>query len=718
MLLEDSMFYGLAEFIVKIHQALDHKADEVMMAIMKIQDESPHVEYTTPDTILLKLENLMIEEFFSSRFQHQPLDKPLSIRLLVLYPGSPSEPLRGTIQHTVVRDESTMIPVKYEAISYSWGSGSKSCSILLDGCQMPLTATLFNALVCLRFPHKERILWADALCINQENNKEKDIQIALMPEIYTCAIRVLVHLGMRSDNSELVPGLVEKINNIDVGVIRNNRLPLERDLSSYDLPLPNDPAWNALFAFFRRPWFLRIWVVQEVVLARDARFFCGDWEMRFWQVSEMANRFEQVLLIQYHSISEDYRNAQIGAASLAMMAGLRETRSVVAERLNGLIRDIKSTANSATPRRSVKGLDPELAAKREFIVQTCREHPSLFLVVERTVLAFDQVKKPSTPILKLLGMFFGHKVSKPQDRLYALVGLAGDINLKEFAPNYEETIEQTNARFSRKLVEKGQGMDVLRHTTKLSIEIQYLFRPFWVPDWISRRPIDRHWLQLGWAYSQYSGGFDGRPNSSSDVSLVDGAHNVLRVSGVRLDVFYDSESVIKLFEDIRDFKMAKFTTAARRFFQRTEAIMNGDPYFTGESWLEVRARTLIADHLGKGGTIPLEIVQQYMESKRLFSNPLSERDTPSMNSWASAWFGLFSTYVVGKTRRGYTCLVPEATSVRDEVFMLQGSDLPFVLRPVQGYPGYYKFLGGCYIHGLMNGAAWRHVKTCSEMFLC
>jgi hypothetical protein len=74
-------------------------------------------------------------------------------------------------------------------------------------------------------------------------------------------------------------------------------------------------------------------------------------------------------------------------------------------------------------------------------------------------------------------------------------------------------------------------------------------------------------------------------------------------------------------------------------------------------------------------------------------------------------------YVFCKTTRGYVGLVPQATSDIDEVFMFQGSDLPFVLRPIRTIPGYYRFVGGCYMHGLMKGEAWKSEQTRSEIFL-
>jgi hypothetical protein len=82
--------------------------------------QNPRAKDTTPDPILLELENLMMREFFSSPFVYRPLDGPSAIRLLILHPRNPCEPLRGTIQHSI------FVGTSYEAISYTCGDNGIS----------------------------------------------------------------------------------------------------------------------------------------------------------------------------------------------------------------------------------------------------------------------------------------------------------------------------------------------------------------------------------------------------------------------------------------------------------------------------------------------------------------------------------------------------------------------------------------------------------------
>jgi Heterokaryon incompatibility protein (HET) len=96
---------------------------------------------------------------------------------------------------------------------------------------MPLTQSLFNALVRLSYPNRDRKLWADGLCINQADNKEKGFQVALMPKIYTYVGKILVHLGPEAECSELLPELLEKLEKVDLARIQEQKMSPEEFIS-------------------------------------------------------------------------------------------------------------------------------------------------------------------------------------------------------------------------------------------------------------------------------------------------------------------------------------------------------------------------------------------------------------------------------------------------------------------------------------------------------
>ncbi|KAN0122949.1 Heterokaryon incompatibility protein (HET) domain containing protein [Hyaloscypha variabilis] len=112
------------------------------------------------------------------------------IRVLTL---QPSQDASADLRCSIQQQELGMIAGQYESISYTWGSQSLVCKLYCDGgCVIHITANLHSALRRFRFKYDTRRIWADAVCINQADAEEKSHQIPLMPQIYRCALRVLV----------------------------------------------------------------------------------------------------------------------------------------------------------------------------------------------------------------------------------------------------------------------------------------------------------------------------------------------------------------------------------------------------------------------------------------------------------------------------------------------------------------------------------------------
>lgn len=127
-----------------------------------------------------------------------PLTDPKCIRVLDLEAGPSSAPLHGTLR--VVDLETSP---KFTALSYVWGkSGSIQHTILCNGVDVPVTESCHEALCALRRIYGAVTIWVDAICIHQDNDKEKEVQIPLMNEIYTWAQAVYVWLGPGTDQSD------------------------------------------------------------------------------------------------------------------------------------------------------------------------------------------------------------------------------------------------------------------------------------------------------------------------------------------------------------------------------------------------------------------------------------------------------------------------------------------------------------------------------------
>jgi hypothetical protein len=196
------------------------------------------------------------------------------IRYLTLHAGSGDDPLQCTI-HTAL-----MVNTEYEAVSYVWGSDVRDKIIICNGQQLALTTNLFRVLQRVRHPQTPRSIWADLICINQEDLDEKGHQVAIMGRIYRHASRVLIHMGGDDKgHGPKVRSLLETI----CTTINQVLLIIPGDWNAYPYPNPDDgiltdPRWDSLRLLLEETWFTRGWVVREAGFAQDGQVYWGDTE--------------------------------------------------------------------------------------------------------------------------------------------------------------------------------------------------------------------------------------------------------------------------------------------------------------------------------------------------------------------------------------------------------------------------------------------------------
>lgn len=114
---------------------------------------------------------------------------PGSLRTLLLLPGSGSEPIMCELESTQLLDNP-----HYEALLYHWGDQTQLKAVLINGVKVAVTSNLRFALSS-RDKDNPRMLWVDARCIDQQDDKEKSRQVANIALIYQRASSVIVHLS-------------------------------------------------------------------------------------------------------------------------------------------------------------------------------------------------------------------------------------------------------------------------------------------------------------------------------------------------------------------------------------------------------------------------------------------------------------------------------------------------------------------------------------------
>ena len=219
-----------------------------------------------------------------AEYIYTPLDeKAWEIRLMTLLPGPFNAPICVTLETKVLSHAN--IP-KYQALSYAWGSELDRLNIHVvagrgvqgvKSAALSVTRNLFEGLKHLRQTRRSTVLWIDQICVDQKNLEERKEQVLRMPDIYSLAQGVIVWLGPEEDDSNVA---MEVLNDIGQDVTMDWNLHCYRvdhclNLYSHGLDL-SPQQWLSIMNLLSRSWFDRLWVVQEICLARKwVRMVCG-----------------------------------------------------------------------------------------------------------------------------------------------------------------------------------------------------------------------------------------------------------------------------------------------------------------------------------------------------------------------------------------------------------------------------------------------------------
>jgi hypothetical protein len=341
-------------------------------------------------------------------FSFQPLESASSIRVLEVLPGNPNQHIACTLHHTTIDAND----YAYNALSYTWGDATKTRVIECNGARAVISQNLHSALSRLRDRRAPLLLWVDAICIDQRlepmSLREREKQVRMMDKIYSQAQKVYVGLGDAGGEMErLIPFLstFDAIPN-DFYSEPNTIMGI---LAEFDLPKVEDPAWAEYAQFMTRPWFSRVWIMLEFILAREVVVFAGmqnfGYEFLDWLV--FAG-------FQYRKVMEAYIQAWL-------MRG--ENRGELIKSLLPAIREGHGNLFR--------------------IMQTRRER----LEGESDYRDFCNYLSSSKS--------FG--ATDNRDRAYALLGLATDVDPSTFPVSYSESTEEVSMRVARYLIQNGDG---------------------------------------------------------------------------------------------------------------------------------------------------------------------------------------------------------------------------------------------------------------------
>jgi hypothetical protein len=372
------------------------------------------------------------------KFRHTPLH-PREIRLMRLHPGRDGEVLHCSLFKTDID-----APAPYEAVSYVWGNPASTQDILLshevdtghfsEPCHSSVGYNLYSALRRFRMPSAPVFLWADALCIDQHNVKEKEMQVPLMGEIYAKAERTLIWLG---DDSRLVESTLCELRS----AVRSDTLDLVR--FSGDLCKILEAGFTELCSM---PWWSRVWVQQELILARHAVFFAGGSSIGFRDLFVGFDCIESALKSTYRPLLSEGLDAQRRVA---------------------LTLEFANTAATA----SRKGI--------------FREH--------------------SKTLEELASFAVGLSCSDPRDRVFGLLGMVrkggnGQPNVsEELCVDYKLTVREVYEVATRYMVAESRSLDIVLRQWVPKTDLK-------LPSWIQQygSPYSSYGVSLAGSKSEYS----------------------------------------------------------------------------------------------------------------------------------------------------------------------------------------------------------------------
>jgi hypothetical protein len=615
-------------------------------------------------------------------YEQLPAD---TVRTIVLSPGSQTDPLRCHFRRQKIPPSEKMdVRLSYEALSYTWGapifsqfiacrsaawaSSSSTTMTLLRTLHsgrklkstevtISITQNLYDALVHLRQRWTSRELWVDAICINQEDNAEKAAQIPLMGRVYFLAKRVIIWLGLIDEHTTQTLALINMIAitaKLETGLRRPTIHDLEleefdearhaqRRLPSWVLEIEK---WQALGAFLSRPWFSRVWILQEVILAPEALVQVGGNSMDWADLCTAVT-----FLVQKYF----YASIPPGATNLSQC------------------------------------LDRLLL-------------PCSFSRCVRPAIWNDPTARPMD-LCGLLVTSHQYQATVPRDKVYAFLGLANEYDV---LVDYAVELRHVYVDVARYLLSKNDAgtrslcLESVHHYPDIDVEF-----PSWVPKWHVQ--LRRIGINDGEADTEFKAGGDDdieiprHPSNPSVLELTgfvlgrveishkiqdsnngpevwdllvfarsllydhtiyptgDPLDKVIVSTITQVDKSHDIRAFHDLFIDAYQHKLEDLASESKK---DEAAAMRGE-------WQAEVSRLV---------TMSQEPKPERKVHTR-YKNTLIERS-------------LF------RTQEGYVGLGPYIIQPEDLVSVLFGLNVPYVLRPV--HEGFL-LIGECYIHGVMNG---------------
>ncbi|PVH88545.1 HET-domain-containing protein [Cadophora sp. DSE1049] len=375
-------------------------------------------------------------------------NEPAEFRLVTIHSGSSPSPISASLGTYPLKHAPP-----YEALSYVWGpfDDEDPDLILLDEHGFVVTSNLLWALYSLRRKDADRVLWIDAICIDQDDLEERSSQVQLMRDIYKASTGTVVWLG---DELPFTNRTFDLLKSVSAGWLGNMNTDLqvnEQKTSDLQHILMTDAGFRRIVQrgvygeIGQRDFWTRIWVVQEVALSSNVMVQCGNNEVDWQLFSDTICEFPGIVAIIFRSSKLSTDRIQKSEAALNVLSGNLDEASNMAMAIPENELDIGGLSNIDT-----------------------------FSII-RELLKDASNKIRLSDILALLRR---SRSTDPRDMIYGLLGLVPNSSIK-VDYSHATTRDVYLDLVHRCLVEE-KSLDIITLCRKMSSSPIF---PSWVPDW-------------------------------------------------------------------------------------------------------------------------------------------------------------------------------------------------------------------------------------------
>jgi hypothetical protein len=634
----------------------------------------------------------------AEQYQYEPLNEAKrEIRLMTLFAGARGDGISIELNTTSLDAVGGSSNPKYEALSYAWGSEDRPATISVHDFSaakngsLTVTQNLAEALQHLRYEDRGRILWIDAICVNQQNLAERSSQVQWMVDIYSLAKLVVAWLGPVDEDSSLAMELLSSLGSrFKVDWTSYTILSLteeDKHLADRSRPLLYDlQECSAIVSLLRRSWFWRIWIRQEIQKANAAVLLCGS-----------------------STISWDcFRTAGLCLAIMPMAEGLRGSEDCL-----NLIRELIDYEGHP-------GLDELVYWARSAQCSDPRGKLVSFVICVdvRSVLriAVSQILSPlhiqvsvvarlisliSTSIcLCLLSSHTADaNLMRTSDRIYAMLGLLSDRKKAAWnvIPDYARQTEQIYEEVSVIHMRGFQSLSFLCYCDLGHRNSEHDL-PTWVPDWACMEDLPEI-IPLGYADADVRGEFRRSENNGC---------GLLHAEGVQLGKIEEAHELVHEHQGMGYSREAKLLQQiidlAFRILSRT--------YLDNATCLNAICRTIFVNNFRDNWDLPSAFRATLQESQTLLAKVHATQDSEDelfTDYGMKSFLDKLYLYWIGRsfiaTGDGNIGLAPRATKAGDRVCILPGCGTPLVVRLSGSDSTQYQVVGPCYIDCMMTGEA-------------